>query len=152
MDHQPVPDLKTSLHTGYVDNFVCFSQEASASKQKAEQVGGALTAHGLPTHPVEAGVGMETLGWAFAEDKPQVRLTTRRLWRLRMATLTLLEDGKADGRLIEKLIGHFTFAGLLQRSFLSIFQAAYVFVKKHYDDKRWRFGLKFKESCVGQQR
>jgi hypothetical protein len=34
--------------------------------------------------------------------------------------------------LIERLVGHFTFAGLLQRGFLSVFQACYAFIRKHY--------------------
>ena len=37
------------------------------------------------------------------------------MWRLRLATLELIKIGRAEGKLIENLVGHFTFAGLLQR-------------------------------------
>ena len=134
VDRRRVPDVGDYVHTQYVDNFVAFSQKPGRAKDLAEKIGVELNNHGLPTHEVEAGAGLETLGWLFAAGHPTVTITTRRLWRMRLATLELLKDGKANGKLIEKLIGHFTFAGLLQRGFLSVFQASYIFVKKHYTE------------------
>ena len=132
VDREPVPDFNDYVHTQYVDNFVAFSQRPGRARELAEKIGVALNQHGLPTHEVEAQAGMETLGWAFCAEHPTVTLTSKRLWRLRLATKELLKVGVADGKLVEKLLGHYTFAGLLHRGFLSIFQACYVFVRKHY--------------------
>lgn len=133
VDRRPVPELKDYVHTQYVDNFVAISQTKGRAKDLAEAVGVALNKHGLPTHEVEAGYGLETLGWAFSADHPRVSITSKRLWRMRLATLELLKDGKANGRTIERLVGHYTFAGLMQRGMLSVFQAVYCFIRKNYD-------------------
>ena len=137
VDKRAAPEMNAGggrdfVHTEYVDNFVALSQKPGLCFELAERVGHVLNERGLPTHPVEAGVGLETLGWKFDERKPMVRVTSKRLWRLRLATQELLRVNKASGRDIERLVGHFTFAGLLRRGFLSIFQATYVFIRKEY--------------------
>lgn len=121
------------VHTEYVDNFVALSQKPGLAFELADIVGRKLRSRGLPTHETEGGAGVETLGWKFDSEGPVVRVTSRRLWRIRLATLELLRVGKANGKLIEKLVGHFTFAGLLQRGLLSVFQAVYVFIQRHYE-------------------
>ena len=121
VDRRPVPEMRNYIHTQYVDNFVAFSQESGKARALAEMVGAALNRHGLPTHDVEASKGMETLGWLFAADHPTVRITNKRLWKMRLATLELIRRGRGSGRLIERLVGHFTFAGLIRRGFLSVF-------------------------------
>ncbi len=151
VDHNPIPNIEnfrdfcgklerkmagfdqSFVHTGYVDNFVALSQKPGLAFELADLVGKKLRSRGLPTHEAEGGAGVETLGWKFDGDGPVVRVTNRRLWRIRLATLELLRVGKANGKLIEKLVGHFTFAGLLQRWLLSVFQAVYVFIQRHYD-------------------
>ena len=133
-DKMPVPELKDYIHTQYVDNFVALSQKPGRAKELAEAVGAKLNQHGLPTHEVEAGQGIETLGWLFTGGHPTVSVTRKRLWKLRLATLELLKVGRTNGKTIEKIVGHYTFAGLLQRGFLSCFQATYVFIRKHYDE------------------
>lgn len=134
VDKKEVPKLKTYLHTEYVDNFVVLTQQKGLAYELADRVGQSLRERGLPTHPVEAGAGLETLGWKFSADHPMVQVTPKRMWKLRLATRELLRVGVCDGRLLERIIGHYTFAGLLQRGFLSIFQACYVFIRKHYDN------------------
>ncbi len=132
VDRQPVPGVEPFVHTEYVDNFVALSQRPGLVFELATAAGKELQSRGLPTHDVEAGVGLDTLGWNFDEHSPKVRVTNKRMWRLRLATLELLKRDRADGRLIEKLVGHFTFAGLLQRGLLSVFQASYAFIRKQY--------------------
>ena len=134
VDKREVPRLKTYLHTEYVDNFVVVTQKRDLAYDLADRIGRALRERGLPTHEVEAGKGLETLGWKFSSDHPFVQVTPKRMWKLRLATLELLKVGRCDGKLLERMIGHYTFAGLLNRGFLSIFQASYVFIRKHYTD------------------
>ena len=84
---------------------MAFSQCKGRAGALAELVGKALNEHGLPTHPVEAGEGIETLGWVFSEGKPLVSVTNKRLWKMRLASLHLIEHGKASGRTLERLVG-----------------------------------------------
>eukprot|EP00435_Cladocopium_sp_Y103_P040424 s562_g11.t1 len=139
VDKRPVPSLRRKakdddhfVHLEYVDNFVALSQRPGVCFEVASRMEKQLNSRGLPTHEVEAGVGLETLGWHFCEDRPWVQVTPKRLWRLRLATGQLLLDGVCTGKTLEKLVGHFTFAGLLRRGYLSIFQASYAFIRKHY--------------------
>ena len=62
-------------------------------------------------------------------------MTLRQLWKLKMGTEELLDQGWASGKLIEKVVGHLTYAALLARELLSCFEAVYVFIKKHYAAK-----------------
>ena len=119
VDRQPAPGMDPLVHTEYVDNFVALSQRPGLAFELANEVGQRLRERGLPTHEVEAGRGIETLGWKFSETEPVVKVTAKRLWRLRLATQELLREGRSDGRLIERLVGHYTFVGLLCRGLLS---------------------------------
>ena len=96
----------------------------------ASDVGAELNRRGLPTHDVE--LCQETLGWEFGDARPEVRITARRLWKLRLGTLELLREGWGSGQLVERIVGHFTFAALLRRELLSCFQAVYVFIRRQY--------------------
>eukprot|EP00438_Fugacium_kawagutii_P010865 Skav216249 [mRNA] locus=scaffold20:133295:138540:- [translate_table: standard] len=135
VDRSVPPDLDPLIHTEYVDNFVAFSTADGVAQRAAEDVSRKLKERGLPVHEVEAGKGGDTLGWTFANDSPAVVVTPRRLWRLRLATLELLRGGTASGHLVECILGHYTFIGLLCREFLSIFQATYSFCRKHYKEE-----------------
>lgn len=84
---------------------------------------------------MESTIGGDTLGWHFDEGRPQVMITPRRLWKLKLGIDELLSQGWASGKLIEKIVGHLTFAALLRRELLSCFEAVYVFVRKHYHTK-----------------
>ena len=122
------------VHLEYVDNFVALSQRPGLVADLAAQMKTKLNDCGLPTHEVEAGKGLETLGWAFSHDKPEVKVTPTRMWSLRLASSQLLRVGRCSGKTLEKLLGHYTFAGLIRRGFLSVFQASYVYIRKHYTD------------------
>ena len=131
-DGAPIPAPRPFLHTQYVDNYIAISQEHGIAGKSAHDVAQALNQRGLPTHDVEDDIGGETLGWKFSDTAAQVTMTPRRLWKLRLGVLELLSQGWATGQLVEKLLGHLTFASLLRRELLSCFQATYVFVKKCY--------------------
>ena len=132
VDGKPIPQMNPFIHTEYVDNFVALAQQPGIVAEAAALVGAEFQARGLPTHPVESGVGMDTLGWHFSESSPSVAVTPRRLWKLRFGVQELLKKGWSDGKTVEKIIGHLTFAALLRRELLSCFQACYVFVRKMY--------------------
>lgn len=135
VDGKVPPTLAPLIHTEYVDNFIAISQTSGEARQAAEAVSVELQRRGLPVHEVEAGMGGETLGWKFEEDRPSVVVTPKRLWKLKMATEELLKRGRASGRLVEIIVGHFAFVGLLCREFLSVFQATYSFIRKQYHEE-----------------
>lgn len=129
-DMRPIPSMQPFLHTEYVDNFIALSQEAGVVGPLAAAVGAELNKRGLATHPVEH--NQQTLGWQFSETKPEVHMTPHRLWKLRLGIAELLSRGWATGKLVERLVGHITFAALLRREVLSCLQAVYVFIRKQY--------------------
>ena len=131
-DMRPVPSMQPFIHAEYVDNFIALTQEKGLAHKLATQVEQELNRRGLPTHPVECTSGGETLGWQFDSEKPHVTMTPRRLWKLKMAVDELLRQGWGSGQLVERIVGHCTFAGLLRRELLSCFQAVYVFIHKCY--------------------
>jgi hypothetical protein len=131
-DMRPVPSMQPFVHAEYVDNFICLSQQAGLVSDLAGVVEKELNRRGLPTHPVEADTGGETLGWYFDSKKASVAMTPRRLWKLKMAIDELLRQGWGSGQLVERIVGHCTFAALLRREILSCFQAVYVFTRKRY--------------------
>lgn len=131
-DMRPAPDLQPFIHAEYVDNFIALTQEKGLAHELACKVEQELNIRGLPTHPVESTVGGETLGWQFDSEKPHVTMTPRRLWKLKLAINELLRQGWGSGQLVERIVGHCTFAALLRRELLSCFQAVYVFIRKRY--------------------
>ena len=135
VDRSVPPPLHPLLHTEYVDNFVCLSQDGKTARERAEQVQAALQSRGLPTHEVEASIGGETLGWEFSDVEPGVHLSRRRLWKYRLGIQELLKIGYCSSRTLERIVGHLTFAGLVRREFLSVFQAVYVFIRKGFGEK-----------------
>ena len=124
--------MQPFVHAEYVDNFIALSQERGVAHELATEVEQELNKRGLPTHPVESSVGGETLGWSFDSDRPHVTMTPRRLWKLKLAVDELLRQGWGSGQLVERIVGHCTFASLLRRELLSCFQAVYVFIRKRY--------------------
>ena len=62
VDGAHVPALGPMVHTEYVDNFVCLSQDHAAAEKAAVYVEKELHKVGLPTQEVTCFTGGETLG------------------------------------------------------------------------------------------
>ena len=60
-------------------------------------------------------------------------LTRERLWKVHQAISGLLCRKKCSGRALEKLIGHCTFCGLMNRMSLSRFHVVYKFIQRFYE-------------------
>ena len=134
-DNKIPPAMRPFIHTEYVDNFLCLSQDGSLAREMAERVDSALQERGLPTHEVETSIGGCALGWEFSDSQPRVHLSRARLWKYRLALQELLKSGRCSSRTLEKVVGHLTFAGLVRREFLSVFQASYVYMRKGYGER-----------------
>ncbi|CAK0864825.1 unnamed protein product, partial [Prorocentrum cordatum] len=129
VDRRPAPDLQQGMaHAVYVDNFIALSHRLREVRDAATAVQGELTASDLPSHPVEASVGGDTLGWHFDEDKPVIGLSVRLRWRLRLGIGELLERGWCSGHTMMKVVSHFTSRALIRRELLSCLGAVYGFM------------------------
>ena len=134
VDRRMPPHLSSGAHAEYVDNFIAFALDPDRANHLRDLAVGRLRSAGLPVHEVnDARLNATTLGWQFSGDC--VGATSRRLWRLRIGTLALLERGRASGHQLARVVGHFTFAGLLRRSFLAVFDAVYGFEVAHWRDE-----------------
>ena len=128
VDRRPVPDTRPLIHTEYVDNFVCMSQDAGLPRRAAEQVEKELRSVGLPTHRVEFSQGGTTLGWSFAEDTPIIGLAHRLRWEIRLGILEVLRRDYCSGDELRKVVAHFTARALIRRELLSALGAVYLFI------------------------
>ncbi|CAK0849207.1 unnamed protein product, partial [Prorocentrum cordatum] len=117
----------------YVDNEVFVSSRPGASADARQQAAKKMSSVGLPLHEVEEGKHVvEALGLELDGIKLRRRLASSKRWRLVHGTRALLRRRLVAGRDVEKLIGHFTHAMLLNRPALCIFRAAYDFARRHY--------------------
>ena len=90
VDRLPPPGLEPFGRAEYVDNFPAFGMDRGVVKSVAEEVQQKLRVVDLPTHPVEAGPGATTLGWAFSEENAAVGLSHRFSWKIRLAMQQIL--------------------------------------------------------------
>jgi hypothetical protein len=119
------------VHTEYVDNFVAYAGEQGPVAEAARRVDALFRSKGLPTHGVEVSQGGASLGWEFATDTSLAGPSRLRLWRLRLGIQEVLRRPRVSGRVIEIIVGHLTFVGLLRREFLAVFGAVYAFVSQN---------------------
>ena len=135
VDRQRVPAFAgKAAHAEYVDNFLAFATEPGLADSLKELAVARLRAAGLPVHEeTSAREGATALGWSFEGDR--IAATSRRLWRLRLGTTAVMKRGRATGQQLSRLVGHFTFAGLLRRPFLSVFDAVYSFEMYHWNEE-----------------
>ena len=129
-DKAAVPD-GACMHLEYVDNFVVLGTSAESVKSLAGAGVQALRDSGLVVHEVEQSSGsIKVLGWEF--EKTIMRPKPVRIWRVILAVKRLLQIGSANGRQLEKLLGHATFIGLGRREVLSIFGESYTYIQRKY--------------------
>ena len=129
VDRRPAPALSDGLaHAVYVDNFIALPHRLEEVRAAATRMKGEMTASSLPTHPVEASVGGDALGWHFDADRPVIGLSVRLRWRLRLGIGELLKRGWCSGHTMMKVISHFTSRALIRRELLSCLGAVYGFM------------------------
>ncbi|CAK0895683.1 unnamed protein product, partial [Prorocentrum cordatum] len=68
-------------------------------------------------------------GITFERRSGRVGISPGRMWKIRLALQFVADRRSAPGGEIFSLLGHFTWAALLRRPLLSIFQQAYVFAR-----------------------
>ena len=118
----------------YVDNIAVFGRDREEVDRVMGKIICELNRCKLLTHEhTPADTQCELLGMFVDGEKKEIRMTSKRFWRIRWGLEWMLRKGKVRGRLLEKIIGHVTFAALLNRNALSVTHTVYKFIRKHYD-------------------
>ena len=111
-----------------------------------------LNSSGVLTHEhVPACTDCELLGLRVDGKQKELRMSSRRYWRIKYALEWDLQARKASGKQLERIIGHTTFASLLERITLSIPHSVYKFIRKQYDStaRLWKKRKRGVTSIVG---
>ncbi|CAE7199591.1 unnamed protein product, partial [Symbiodinium natans] len=133
------------LHAQYVDNFFVSSGDPALTQKYFDKMKTILEEWGFGIHEVTgAQTVVEGLGLVIDGEASQISLTPRRIWKLRLAALALQRrQGAPSPKIVEKVLGHFTFAMLLRRETLSIFKFVYQYCHRDRPDKiLWKYALK----------
>eukprot|EP00971_Amphidinium_carterae_P212443 4216256-Amphidinium_carterae.2 len=129
IDGKMAPPVKPFVHTQYVDNFICLSQDAKIGHRVADQADTRLRERGLPTHGVEHSIGGTTLGWTFDSKRPRMYVSRAAGWKLILALQELCRKGRASGRELSVVVGHYTMRSLIRRELLSVFFSTYGYIQ-----------------------
>lgn len=136
LDRRAPPPLtsRNVLHAKYVDNFLSISHDPYTCVSSNNALSNRLNDSNLLVHeafgPVTSGtfVGLHIDGLT-----KKVQVCHRRLWKLRFANDSVLSKGSVSGAILEVLMGHLTWACLVWREMLSMFDAIYDFMRAHHD-------------------
>ena len=101
-----------------------------------------LHAGGIHSESVRA-LGVDVKG-----GEKHTKIELERLWEIRSAIKYVVGVGSVYGRVLEVLIGHCTFAGLVNRAVLSIFHFVYRFLEANYDVRARLWDSVSKELCA----
>ena len=134
VDGKPCPKVSDGIHIEYVDNFIALSTDKTWVEQTVNMVVEVLESRGLPMHEISSSASEEELlGWDIAGKETAVRPARTRLWKVRLAIRSIVRHGKCSGRELERVVGHMSFISLINRPSLSVFNAVYSFISRHYN-------------------
>ena len=127
-------DLEHSAHFYvYVDNLGVMDFDYEFVSQAMQQLQQQFDSLGLELHASEVSAGaVDALGCTLDGAKMQSRLQSKRLWKVHQGLAGLLRRGRCSGQALEKVLGHCTFCGLMNRRSLSCFCSVYAFIHAHY--------------------
>ena len=94
-----------------------------------------FTPLGLTLHEVSVGKhGGEAIGVALDGLKHRTTNTIKRFGRIQEAFCDLLDLKRISGWILETVVGHCTYFGLVNRDVLTVFFATYRHIQCHYGD------------------
>ena len=129
-----------SYHHVYVDNLGVLSRSRELVATGLAELTEPFNQKGLLLHAGEVGHdNIQTLGVSLDGANLTTSLTPERFHRVRQGVRGLLHRGRCSGKMLEIVVGHCTYCGLLHRGALSVFHAVYKFIQRHYSDtvKLW---------------
>eukprot|EP00435_Cladocopium_sp_Y103_P068349 s90_g31.t1 len=119
----------------YVDNLGVIHFNKKTVEKALEQLVHVFDSRGLILHGSEVSSGeVKALGCLLEGDKMRTRLTSDRLWKVHQGISGLVLRKRCTGAALEKILGHCTFCGLINRMSLACFHAVYKFVQRFYKE------------------
>ena len=119
----------------YVDNLGVIDTDGGRVTKAMEELQRSFNSLGLILHKSEVTSGyVEALGCVLEGDRMRTRVNPNRLWKMFQAIAGLMRRGRCVGRVLEILIGHLTFCGLVRRPSLCVFHTVYKFIHRHYGE------------------
>ena len=117
----------------YVDNLGVLGAEkgeVDAIRNELKSVFGRLnlTLHAEGLH----GGAVDALGVTVDGGAALTTINVDRMWKIRQGIRGILQRGRCSGVVLEVILGHCTFAALVNRLTLSIFDDCYKFMKANY--------------------
>ena len=113
-----------------MDNLIVLGTESSKVQAAYRRAVHELKNAGLQVHEEETNeAGAIILGWEFCNNGI-FRPSRQRAWKTRLAVRGLLQQGRATGKDVEKVLGHCCFICLGRREALSVFGNVYRFVQE----------------------
>ena len=120
-------------HFVYVDNLGVMSSDRQAVSQELGELTDKFTDKKLLLHPGEIQhEHIKALGVQMDGKLLKSTLTPDRFHRVRQGVRGLLRRGRCTGKVLEIVIGHCTYCGLMNRCLLSTFHASYKFIRNSY--------------------
>ena len=117
----------------YVDNLGVLHPQRESVEEVMRDLQAAFNGAGLLLHGSEISSGAtDALGCTVEGNRLRSRVSNERLWKIHHGIKALLKRGRCTGKLLEVIVGHCTFAGLMNRQSLSVFHAVYKFIRRHY--------------------
>ena len=135
-DRRACPPLKGSDVAGavYVDNFLLASHDPRQLGVVQSKHTACMNQLGLRIHEIaEPSTSITFAGLEFDGSAHTIRVSTSRVWKLRLGIDHLLSCFRVHGKSLEIVMGHLTWAALSRREFLSIFNSVYKFIGEHQD-------------------
>ena len=120
-------------HFVYVDNLGVLSPNREAVGVGLDELSQRFTSEKLLLHPGEVlHEQIKALGVELDGKSLTSKISSARFHRVRQGVRCVLSRGRCSGRVLEILIGHCTYCGLMNRSLLSVFHSSYKFIRSNY--------------------
>ena len=120
-------------HFVYVDNLGVLSPSRQAVEDGLAELSQKFTAEKLLLHPGEVlHERIKALGVELDGKSLTSKISPDRFHRVRQGLRCILHRGRCSGRVLEILVGHCTYCGLMNRSLLSVFHNCYKFIRSTY--------------------
>ncbi|CAK0883484.1 unnamed protein product [Prorocentrum cordatum] len=138
LDKKHAPDI-TGDKFGtaiYVDNAGVIGTSDDVVRDMAKKLYAQLAADGLQCKDLEHGLPeAQFAGMALDQATGRISVGHRRCWKVRLAIVAILEDGFVSGKVLHRIVGHFTWSAILRRCLLSIPHSIYRFIEVAGDSR-----------------
>ena len=151
LDRHTAPDLDRQPVgvAVYVDNVGVVSQDSTLATITCTCIVAELEKHGLACKGVTAPSDEQGFtGLVFYRRSGRIAVSRSRAWRIRLAFLYAVSIGHLTGLELSKLVGHYTWSGLLRRPLLCVVGLAVTFMSKAGGNRRRLWSQVELELCM----